>query len=98
MDTDQVRAIALSFAGATERDHHGFPSFRARTIFATLPDQHTLRIMLPESAISEAVAEFGDWASPAMWGKKMAAVAVDLPAADPDIVAEWLEDSHRHHG
>ena len=25
---DEVRAVALSFDGATERDHHGFPSFR----------------------------------------------------------------------
>ncbi len=36
---DEVRAVALSFDGATERDHHGFPSFRTtRRIFATMPD------------------------------------------------------------
>jgi hypothetical protein len=98
MSPDAVRALALSLDGATERDHHGFPSFRARTIFATMPDQHTLRIMLPELAIREAVAECAPWASVVMWGQKVSAVAVDLRAADPAIVAEWLKDSHRHHG
>ncbi|AXT84802.1 hypothetical protein C6I20_06080 [Aeromicrobium sp. A1-2] len=98
MDPEQARTIALALAGATERDHHGFPSFRARTIFATMPDPRTLRIMLPEPSIREAVAEFPAWASVAMWGKQVAAIAVDLPSADARVVAEWLDEAHRHHG
>lgn len=97
VDLATARSIALALAGATERDHHGFPSFRARTIFATVSDDDTLRIMLPDPAIHEAVAEFGDWASVSMWGKKVAAVAVHLPSADPQVVSEWLQDAHRHH-
>lgn len=98
MDVGQVRSVALRLEGATEHDHHGFRSFRARTIFATLPDDQTLRIMLPGPAIDEAVAEFPDWATVVMWGKKVSAVAVQLAAADPQVVAEWLQDAHRHHG
>lgn len=98
MDVDQVRSLALALDGATERDHHGFPSFRARTIFATLPDDQTLRIMLTEPAIHEAVAEFGGWATVTMWGTRVSAVAIDLRSADPTVVAEWLQDARRHHG
>ena len=98
MDVDQVRSLALALDGATERDHHGFPSFRARTIFATLPTPPTLRLMLPEPAIGEAVAEFPGWTSVGRWGKRVSAVAVHLPDADPAVVGEWLQDAHRQHG
>ena len=97
MDAEQVRGLALALDGAEEREHHRFPSFRARTIFATLPDARTLRIMLPEPAIHEAVAEFPAWATVVMWGQQVSAVAVDLASADQHVVAEWLQDAHRHH-
>ena len=59
MTPDQVRAAALAFPGATERDHHGFPSFRtARRVFATMPDDEQLRVMLDEEDIRAAVAEW----------------------------------------
>lgn len=92
-----MRRIVLTFEAATERDHHGSPSFRRRTIFATLPDETTLRIMLPEGDIIAAAAEFA-WAAEKPWGKKLAAVEVDLVTADPDVVAELLEDAWRTHG
>lgn len=96
MDHDDVRTIALGLDGAEERDHHGFPSFRtARRIFATLPDEGHLHLMLPEEEIRAAVAEWPGWTKEKWWGQKLAAARVDLAACDHDVVAELLEDSWR---
>jgi len=92
-----ARTIALAFEGATERDHHGFPSFRRRTIFATLPDDQHLHVMVSEDDIRDAVAESPGFCEEKWWGKKLAAVRVDLSLADPAIVAELLEDAWRQH-
>jgi hypothetical protein len=93
---DEVRSLALSFEGAAERDHHGFPSFRtSRRIFATLPDQDHLRVMLPEDDIRAAVAEWPGWCAEQWWGKRLAAVRVSLAGCQPDVVAELLEDAWR---
>ena len=97
MDADVVRRIALGFEGADERDHHGILSFRRRTIFATLPDDETLRVMLEEGDIVAAAAEW-PWAAEMTWGKRLAAVEIHLPEADPSVVAELLEDGWRGHG
>jgi len=95
---EQVRAAALALPGATERDHHGFPSFRtARRIFATMPDDEQLRVMLDEEDIRAAVAEWPDWCDELWWGKKLSAVRVRLSDCDADVVAELLEDAFRLH-
>ena len=96
MTPAEVQSLALSFDGAAERDHHGFPSFRtARRIFATLPDRDHLRVMLPEDDIRAAVAEWPDFCGEQWWGKRLAAVRVTLAAARADVVAELLEDAWR---
>ena len=98
MTPGQVRAAALAFPGATERDHHGFPSFRTpRRIFATMPDDDELRVMLDEEDIRAAVAEWPHWCEELWWGKKLSAVRVRLPDCDADVVAELLEDAWRLH-
>jgi len=95
---EQVRAVALALPGATERDHHGFPSFRtARRIFATMPDDEQLRVMLDEEDIRATVAEWPDWCDELWWGKKLSAVRVRLSDCDADVVAELLEDAFRLH-
>jgi len=95
---EQVRAVALALPGATGRDHHGFPSFRtARRIFATMPDDEQLRVMLDEEDIRAAVAEWPDWCDELWWGKKLSAVRVRLSDCDADVVAELLEDAFRLH-
>ena len=56
---DDARRLALDLPDVVERDHHGFPSFRAGArgrIFATLPTAEVLRVMLDEESIREAVA------------------------------------------
>ncbi len=93
-----ARGLALSLDGVAERDHHGFPAFRRRTIFATLPDGEHLHVMLSEDAVRDAVAEFPDFCEEKRWGRRLAAVRVYLPRADPPIVAELLEDAWRVHG
>ena len=98
MTPEQVRAVALALPGATERDHHGFPSFRTtRRIFATMPDDEQLRVMLDEEDIRAAVAEWPDWCEELWWGKKLSAVRIRLPECDADVVAELLEDAFRLH-
>ena len=98
MSPDEVRTLALGFEGAQERDHHGFPSFRTRRrIFATLPDDAHLRVMLTEEGIREAVAEWPSWAEELWWGKRLSAVQVALKSCDAGAVAELLEDAWRLH-
>ena len=51
MTGDDARRLALGLPDVVERDHHGFPSFRTGSrgrIFATLPTEEVLRVMLDE--------------------------------------------------
>jgi hypothetical protein len=53
---DEARHLALALPEAVEQDHHGFPSFRVRgRIFATLPDDTTLRVLVDEDAVGGVV-------------------------------------------
>lgn len=98
MTPEDVRTVALGFDGSTERDHHGFPSFRTRRrIFATVPDEQHLHVMLSEEDIRAAVAEWPGWCEEKWWGKTLAAVRVSLPVCDESVVAELLEDAWRLH-
>jgi hypothetical protein len=97
MYASDVRTIALGLDGATERDHHGFPSFRRRTIFATMPDADHLNVMLAEEDIRDRVAEFPSYCEEQWWGKRLAAVRVALPDADPAVVRELLVDAWTMH-
>ena len=96
MEHEEVRRVALGLPDALERSHHGFPSFRgARRIFATLPDPDHLHVMLDEEDILAAVAEWPAWCEAKWWGKRLSAVRITLPDADPAVVAELLEDAWR---
>jgi len=89
-----VRRLALSLEGSVEQDHHGFPSFRvAGKIFATLPDDEHLHVMLPEDRIREIVGGDSHACEEKWWGKKLAAVRVSLPDAAKDRVAAMLEEA-----
>jgi hypothetical protein len=90
---DEARAIARSFDGAVEQDHHGRPSFRVGgKIFATLwkPDQ--LNVMLPGDRIVQVVQEEAACA-PVWWGKQLSAVRVLLPEADAALVEALLAEA-----
>jgi hypothetical protein len=93
---DDAREMARALPEVVEQDHHGMASFRLRgTVLATVPDQRTLRVMLDEDAIRTAVAENDAVCSPVHWGQKLSCVAVDLTAAEPELVRELLTDAWR---
>jgi hypothetical protein len=93
----QTRALALELPEAVEQDHHGRPSFRvAGKIFATLWDETTLNVMLDEPGILTVVESRPEACAERWWGKRLAAVAVDLPHADATLVRELLADAWEH--
>jgi hypothetical protein len=94
ISTDQARASALSLPDAVEQDHHGRPSFRVDgRIFATLWDEAHMNVMLDEPGILTAVQSYPGICSEVHWGKRLAAVRVDLGRAGPELLQELLEDA-----
>jgi hypothetical protein len=89
-----VRRIALCLPGATERDHHGFPSFRvSNKIFATLPEPGLLRVFVGEPSVQAAVAEYPGVCSEVRWGQKLSGVAFDLARAPQHLMVEYLTEA-----
>jgi hypothetical protein len=92
VDAEEARALALALPGSTEQDHHGRPSFRVEgKIFATLWTATALNVMLVDDLILAAVATSPDVCSPRYWGKRLAAVRVDLDVADASLVGDLLQ-------
>ena len=90
----QARRLALALPEAVEQDHHGRPSYRVDgKIFATQWDEHHLNVMLDEGGILTAVQAEPESCSEVHWGKRLAAVRVDLRRADEPLVAELLADA-----
>jgi hypothetical protein len=88
---EDVRRLALGLPEATEEDHHGRPSFRvANRIFATLWTPHALNVMAGEELIRAAVERSPESCSEVHWGRRLAAVRIDLRAADPGTVEDLL--------
>ena len=94
LSADDARRVALSLPEAVEQDHHGRPSFRvAGKIFATLWDERHMNVMLDEPGILTAVEAHPEICAEVMWGKRLAAVRVDLDAADEVLLADLLADA-----
>ena len=94
LTAQQARELALALPEAVEQDHHGRPSFRVRgRIFATLWTPSAMNIMAGEERIIAAVEEHPRTCSKVFWGRRLSAVRVDLSAADPDLVADLLEEA-----
>jgi hypothetical protein len=90
----QVREMALALPETTEEAHHDMSSFRVRgRIFATVPDDTHLRVMVDEMEIRAAVAANPDVCQELYWGKRLAAVVVDLKRAKPFVVKDLLTDA-----
>jgi hypothetical protein len=91
---DDARKLALSLPEAVEQDHHGRPSFRvAGKIFATQWDEQHLNVMLDEGGVRTAVAAHPEACEEVWWGKRLAAVRVDLRRADAPLLADLLSDA-----
>jgi hypothetical protein len=86
VSVEEARRLALSLPDTFEQDHHGRPSFRvAGRIFATLWDREHMNVMLDEPGIRTAVQARQDNCAEVMWGKRLAAVRVTLPAVDAGV-------------
>jgi hypothetical protein len=91
---DDVRAIALALPEAVEQDHHGRPSFRVDgKIFATLWSPTHMNVMLDEHGILAAAEEAPDSCAPLYWGKRLAAVQVELAKATAPLAADLLQEA-----
>ena len=94
MTSAEARKLALGLNGAVERDHHGKPSFRVGgKIFATLWDEGHMNVMLDEGGILMAVEQHPDVCSEVRWGKRLAAVRVDLERTEPELLGQFLEEA-----
>lgn len=86
-----VRRLALALPETLEADHHGFPSFRVvGKIFATLPDDEHLHVMLTPEETERMVAGATKSCETLRWGKRVAGVRVTLKAADVKLVGSML--------
>lgn len=92
----EARAIALSFPGVVEADHHGNPSFRVYgRIFATVPDSSHLNVMIDALDVDGATRAHPAACSELLWGKEVRGVRVDLGQASRELVGELLEAAWR---
>lgn len=91
---EQARRLALALPEAVEEDHHGRPSYRVGgTIFATQWDEEHMNVMLDEGGILTAVQARPVVCAEVWWGKRLAAVRVDLRWADEAFLADLLVDA-----
>jgi hypothetical protein len=94
VSAQQARELALALPDAVEQDHHGRPSFRvAGRIFATLWDDHHLNVMVDEGGIHTAVETDADAYAEVWWGKRLAAVRVDLRRVESERLARLLREA-----
>ncbi|MGI8593398.1 MAG: MmcQ/YjbR family DNA-binding protein [Solirubrobacteraceae bacterium] len=93
---DHARELALALPGAVEQDHHGRPSFRvAGRILATLWTDRAMNVMAGAERIRAAAEGRPDVCSEIFWGKRLAAVQVDLERADPELLEDLLDHAWR---
>jgi hypothetical protein len=89
-----ARRLALALPEAVEKDHHGRPSFRvADKIFATQWDEQHMNVMLDEGGIRTAIESRPETCEEVWWGKRLAAVRVDLGRTDAEMLASLLADA-----
>lgn len=94
MTSAEARKLVLELPGAVEQDHHGKPSFRVGgKIFATLRDEEHMNVMVDEGGIRMAVEQHPGICSEVWWGKRLAAVQVDLERAGLRLLAQLLEEA-----
>ena len=94
VSVEQARSLALALPEAVEQDHHGKPSFRVGgKIFATLWDEDHMNVMVDPDGILTAVQAAPSICAEQRWGKRLAAVRVNLSRADAGLLEELLADA-----
>jgi hypothetical protein len=88
--------LALSLPEAMEKPHHGIPSFRvANKIFATVPDNGHLHVMVGRDETDMAVSAEPRAFEELWWGERLAGVRVNLAAADIGLLTVLLSEAWR---
>lgn len=96
LSTDQARELALILPETVEQDHHGRPSFRVGgRIFATLWTDRAMNVMAGVERIRAAVEDRPDVCREFFWGRRLAAVQVDLERTDPELLEDLLDEAWR---
>ena len=91
---EQARELALSLPEATEQDHHGRPSFRVGgKIFATQWDEEHMNVMLDDDGVRTAVQDEPETCEEVWWGKRLAAVRVNLRRTSVEALSDLLADA-----
>ena len=91
---EQARELALAPPEAIEQDHHGRPSFRVGgKIFATQWDDGHMNVMLDEDGIRTATQDDPESREEVWWGKRLAAVRVDLGRTTVEALSDLLADA-----
>jgi hypothetical protein len=81
---------------AVEQPHWGNPSFRIRgRIFATVPDEAHVNVMLDAFDVEPAVREDAATCEELWWGKQLVGVKVSLNHAAPIMVESLLRAAWR---
>jgi len=92
----EVRSLALALPGASEKGHHGIPSFRvADKIFATVPDDEHLHVMVGPEETEMAIGAAPDAFEELRWGQRLAGVRVTLAEADRELLTLLLNEAWR---
>jgi hypothetical protein len=96
VDLNELRYLALSFPDTSEDDHHDRPSFRVcGKIFATLPDDQHMNVMLDAQQVRDALS-LPSGACVELWsGDHVAGVTIDLAGADLDLLTTLLTSAWR---
>jgi hypothetical protein len=90
----EARRLALELPEAVEQDHHGRPSYRVDgRIFATQWDEEHLNVMLDDGGILTTVQDDPETCEEVWWGKRRAAVRVDLRRVDAEKLRDLLTDA-----
>ena len=96
MTIDQVRKLALALPEVAEHDHWGNPSFRIRgRIFATVPDEAHVNVMIDPFDVDAVVREDPDTCEELWWGKELRGVRVSMNRAAAPVVKSLLEAAWR---
>jgi hypothetical protein len=96
VSAERVRRLALALPGAAVQEHHGRPSFRvAGRIFATLWDARHLNVMLEPARIEALASDREGVCLPVWWGRRLAALQIDLDRATMGLVERALEEAWR---
>ena len=91
---EAARRFALDLPEAAEQDHHGMPSFRVRgKIFATVPADTHMRVMIDEDEIRAVAVANPSACRELYWGARLSAVEVDLRRVRKGLLEELLVDA-----